>query len=219
MASAGSPVLRDTARQASARAPRADARRNIAAILDAGQDCLARDPDATIGEIAQAAGVGRVTLYGHFKTRAELIDAVFARVTEQADALLEATDTRGDPAAALTRLTAATWAIVHQFRSLLQAAQRELPAERIRGHHDRHLRRVDAVIARGQRSGAFRRDLPRRWLVTTCYAVMHAAADDCNAGRLRPAEADRAIVATLLAAFTPPGKAVPTPQRQPTRLA
>src|ERR1700731_535694 len=49
---------------------RADARRNIASILDAAQDCLSRDPTASIADIAQAAGVGRVTLYGHFGTRA-----------------------------------------------------------------------------------------------------------------------------------------------------
>jgi hypothetical protein len=39
---------------------RADARRNIALILDAAQSCLARDPDASMSDIAVAAGVGRV---------------------------------------------------------------------------------------------------------------------------------------------------------------
>src|SRR5258708_2710498 len=105
---------------------RADARRNVAAILDAAQHCLARDPDANVSEIAQAAGVGRVTLYGHFKTRADLVDAVLARTVAQADAVLDTTDTTGDPREALTRLIASTWQIVDQFRSLLRAAQSEL---------------------------------------------------------------------------------------------
>ncbi len=61
---------------AAPRAQRADARRNIAAILDAATDCLARDPDMSIAGIAAAAGVGRITLYGHFKTRAALVNAV-----------------------------------------------------------------------------------------------------------------------------------------------
>jgi TetR/AcrR family transcriptional repressor of mexCD-oprJ operon len=191
------------------RPPRADARRNVAAILDAAQGCLIGDPDVTVAQIAHAAGVGRVTLYGHFPTRADLVDAVFQRITGEANALLDATDTRGDPVAALTRLVAASWQIVHQYRAVLGAAQRELPPERIRGHHDRHLRRMGSLISRGQRTGAFRTDLPREWLVTTAYSVMHAAADDCTAGRLDAGEAEQAVIRTLLAAFTPPGGTVP----------
>jgi hypothetical protein len=40
---------------------RADARRNVEAILDAAERCLARDPDASMAEIAAEAGLG-----GHF---------------------------------------------------------------------------------------------------------------------------------------------------------
>ena len=58
---------------------RADAQRNIAAILTAAAECLGRDPSASTSEIAKAAGVGRVTLYGHFPSRAELVDAVFVQ--------------------------------------------------------------------------------------------------------------------------------------------
>jgi hypothetical protein len=125
------------------------------------------------------------------------------------DAVLDATATTGDPREALTRLVTSTWQIVDQFRSVLRAAQHELPAESIRGRHDRHLRRLDALIRRGQRAGDFRTDLPRRWLVTAGYSVMHAAAEDCAAGRLDSADAARVIAGTLLAAFTPPGERVP----------
>ena len=186
------------------RAQRADARRNIAAILDAATDCLARDPETSVAGIAAAAGVGRITLYGHFKTRADLVDAVLARTVERADQILGATDTGGDPPDALARLVAASWLIVHQFRNILLAAQRELPAERIRGVHDPILRRVQALIGRGQRAGAFRTDLPREWLVTTAFSLMHAAAEDAAAGRASAADAAGLITATLIAAYTPP---------------
>ena len=186
------------------RPQRADARRNIAAILDAATEGLARDPEISIAGIAAAAGVGRITLYGHFKTRADLVDAVLARTVKRADAILDATDTSGDPAQALSRLVAASWQIVDQFRNILLAAQRELPADRIRGVHDRILRRIQSLITRGQQAGAFRRDLPQQWLITTAYSLMHAAAEDTTAGRLDPGDAARLITATLLAAFAPP---------------
>jgi TetR/AcrR family transcriptional regulator, mexCD-oprJ operon repressor len=64
------------------------------------------------------------------------------------------------------RLVAASWQLVHRFRNILLAAQRELPAGRIRGVHDRILRRVQSLIEQGQRAGAFRRDVPRQWLIT-----------------------------------------------------
>ena len=148
----------------------------------------------SIASIAAAAGVGRITLYGHFKTRAELVDAVLVRTVQQCDAILDATDTSGDPADALARLVASSWQLVHRFRNILLAAQRGLPAERIRGVHDRILRRVQSLIEQGCRAGTIRRDMPRRWLITTTYSLMHAAAEDAAAGL---------ITATLLAAFTP----------------
>ena len=76
--------------------------------------------------------------------------------------------------------------------------------ERIRGVHDRILRRVQSLIEQGQRAGAFRRDLPQHWLISTAYSLMHAAAEDAAAGRLDADDAARLITATLLAAFTPP---------------
>ncbi|MEU6431243.1 TetR/AcrR family transcriptional regulator [Microbispora sp. NPDC046973] len=201
-----------SAQQPAAQAERrADARRNIRAILDAAQVCLARDADASVADIAKAAGVGRVTLYGHFKTRADLVDAVLTRTMEQSDAALDAIDTAGDPRQALTRLVGASWQIVHQLHSVLQAAQRELPPERIRAVHDRTLHRVQTIIDRGRGSGAFRDDLPARWLVTTAFSLMHAAAEDTAAGRLDADDAARVVSATLLAALTAPGSAVPTP--------
>ena len=151
-------------------------------------------------------GVGRITLYGHFKTRADLVDAVLARTVQRADLILDATDTGGDPRDALARLVASSWLIVHQFRNILLAAQRELPAERIRGVHDPILRRVQSLIGRGQRDGAFRSDLPRQWLITTAFSLMHAAAEDAAAGRVKADDAARLITATLVAAYTPPAE-------------
>jgi TetR/AcrR family transcriptional repressor of mexCD-oprJ operon len=196
----------DTRVAAPVRGPRADARRNIAAILDAARDVLIDDPDATIAQIAKRAGVGRVTLYGHFATRAELIDAVFAQVSAEADTVLDGVDTSGDPVEALTRLVNATWRLVHRSRSLVAAVERELPAERVRQHHDRHLARATELIRRGRAKGVFRSDLPEQWLATTMYTLMHAAAAEVRAGRLDGAEAGPTVAATLIAAWKPADK-------------
>jgi TetR/AcrR family transcriptional regulator, mexCD-oprJ operon repressor len=46
------------------RAQRADAHRNVAAILDAATDCLARDPEVSIAGIAAAANIVRMATIG-----------------------------------------------------------------------------------------------------------------------------------------------------------
>ena len=62
------------------RKPRADAQRNIDALLAAAEEQFAtRGVDATVRAIAARAGVGTATLYRHFPKRSDLITAVFRR--------------------------------------------------------------------------------------------------------------------------------------------
>ena len=190
------------------RGSRADAQRNVGAILDAARECLSVDPTASMQEVARAAGVGRVTLYSHFGSRAELLDAVFTRVMADADRALADVDLTGDERDALARLVRSSWRLVEQSRLLLFAAQLELPADRIREYHDRPLGRVEALIKRGRRSGAFRTDLPVSWMASVFYSVIHGAAEEINAGRLTAERAPKVIIATLLPAFAPTGGAV-----------
>ena len=192
---------------------RADAKRNVAAILAAATDCLAKNPDTSVAEIAAAAGVGRMTLYGHFKTRTDLLDAVLTRVVAEAHETLGAVDVAGDPRDAVARLVAASWLIVDRLRNILTAAQRELPAERIREAHDLVLGRVQSLIERGRATDAFRTDLPVSWLVSLAMNVMHAAATEVSAGRLTSDQAPSVVAGTLLAALTPPGAVVPAAPR------
>lgn len=195
-----------TARQP---AKRADAQRNILAILDAAALRLSRDPDTSVAEIAQQAGVGRVTLYGHFGNRAELIDAVVSRAVEEGDAALDALDMSGDPREALVRLVRESWLAITRIGALMTAASATLSPERMLALHARPASRVERLVERGREAGVFRTDLPASWLVGTLHRVMHGAADDIAAGHLEPARAADVIAATALAAFTPPGERVP----------
>jgi AcrR family transcriptional regulator len=57
---------------------RADARRNYERLLDAAKAAFAEHgTDAPLDDIAKRAGVGSGTLYRHFPTRLDLIEAVF----------------------------------------------------------------------------------------------------------------------------------------------
>ncbi|MFD6033687.1 TetR/AcrR family transcriptional regulator [Streptomyces griseoincarnatus] len=190
-------------------AKRADALRNIDAIVQAAAECLGRNPEASLSEIARAAGVGRVTLYAHFASRAEVVDAAMSRAIDRGNEALDAVDLTGDPLLALARYVDVSWHLVDQARALLVAAQRELPPGRIRELHSGPAARVETLIARGRAEGAFRTDLPIAWLVNVLHSIMHSAAEEIRAGRLSSDRAAAHITATVLAAFTPPGQPVP----------
>jgi TetR/AcrR family transcriptional repressor of mexCD-oprJ operon len=188
---------------------RADARKNIDAIIEAAITCLARDPDVSMSQIAKTAGVGRVTLYAHFENRAVLISEVVAVAMAQTDEELEALDIGGDPLAAMERLIEATWRLTHRFGALVVAAEQALPAERIHEAHANPGRRVKRLIQRGRKTGVFRRDMPVDWMVSLMQSVIHGASGAVHRGEISAGTAPELVRRTILAAYTPPGERVP----------
>ena len=76
------------------RPKRADARRNYDKLIAAGRDAFTeRDSSASLEDIARRAGVGIGTLYRHFPTRTDLIEAVYV---EEVEALCRSADDLGD---------------------------------------------------------------------------------------------------------------------------
>jgi len=184
------------------RPPRSDALRNRDAILEAAVDRFAQDPHANMSDIARAAGVGRVTVYGHFASREALLEATLLRAIDRSEAELASIDLSGDPIAALDRLVRRSWRIVDAFHRLLGVAEETLSNERILAHHAEPMARVRALIERGQREGAMRRDLDAAWLTSCFTALLHAAAGELRAGRLAEADADRIVAATVISLLT-----------------
>jgi len=184
---------------------RSDALRNIEAILEAATNCLARDPDASINAIAQAAGVGRVTLYGHFESRAVLVAHVVDRAMQQTDEALEALDLGGDPREALTRLVDVSWQLSDRFGALVIAGEQVLAPEQVREAHARPMARWQRVLRRGRKEGCFRKDMPLDWQVTAIHSIIHAASGAVHRGELGRDRAPAVVRATVLGLLTPVG--------------
>jgi AcrR family transcriptional regulator len=187
----------------SGRRLRADAERSISAILDAAVDVLAERPDASIGQIALAAGVARQTVYAHYESREALLGAVADRALAKAVAAIDAAEPeRGAPAEALDRLVRAWWETVERHARVLEALAQAFPhAAELHEFHSPILERLERLVRRGQRAGDFDRRLPVGWVAVAFLALMHAAAEEVASGRMDAAAAGRALERTVPRAF------------------
>jgi AcrR family transcriptional regulator len=182
---------------------RATAERNVEAILDAAEGLLRRRAQPSIAAVAKEAGVSRVTVYAHFPTREQLIEAVVARVTDAADASLEtAKPAEGDPVDALERVITVSWQEIERQQAIRQAATEELSSEALWRAHQKPMQTVRRLIDRGRRRGAFRTDLPVEWLVASCFALLHTAADEVRASRIKGDAAMRAVKTSVVELIT-----------------
>lgn len=182
---------------------RADAQRNIAAILDAGVQVLAERPDASMGEIASAARVTRQTVYAHYRSREALLAAVAERALAEALAAIDAAEPdRGPPAEALERLIAAWWSTVARHARVLDSLATVYPsAEAIHDLHAPILERLERLVRRGQRAGDFNRGLAPSWLAAAFLGLIHTAADEVAGDRLDATAAGRALAQTIPRVF------------------
>lgn len=190
-------------RVAQGRGKRADALRNIEAIIDAATRLLAVDPDASVNEIAKAAGVGRVTLYGHFDSRTALIREVAQRAIHNTSEVLATIDVEGDPREALGRLLEATWRLTHRYGAVVIAGSQALAPEDLRRVHDEPATRILALLTRGRDLGEFRADVPIEWQVSVIQAILHGASGAVHRGEITGAEAPTLVRDTVIAALAP----------------
>ncbi|MFC6016674.1 TetR/AcrR family transcriptional regulator [Plantactinospora solaniradicis] len=160
---------------------------------------LGRNAAASMNDIAQEAGVGRVTLYGHFPSREALVEAALIRLLARGEDVLEAIDLTGDPRDGLRSLMESGWLLLAQAASVLQAAQTTLPAGRVQELHAKPEQRVHDLIRRGQNEGVFRTDIPADLLASALHHILHGAATDVATGRLDAADAPRFVAEMTLA--------------------
>ena len=135
---------------------RADARRNLERVLDAATEAFAASgPDASIDEIARAAGVGHGTVFRRFPTKDDLMYAVIERHVAQMCVIAEEALSSDDPGQAF-------FDFVYQVAELAMSTPGLHKCvvhcgEKPRGAELDEL--GQKVVARAQRAGALRSDL------------------------------------------------------------
>jgi AcrR family transcriptional regulator len=152
---------------------RSDARRNRERIVASARKLFARDGvEASVEDITREAGVGMGTLYRHFQTKDELIDAVLdealAEMVTQADAAAAEDDAWAGFSGFLE------WALQRQAenRGLREVfATRAANAPRVAAKRERILPALRSLVERAQAQGSLRTDYAAEDLPLLFWAV------------------------------------------------
>ncbi|MEU1576906.1 TetR/AcrR family transcriptional regulator [Streptomyces collinus] len=186
---------------------RADANRRR--ILDVTLAELLRDPDASMDQIARAAGVVRRTVYGHFPSR----EALISTLVDEAVQALSAAHAAGredvrEPAEAVARSVLAVWAIADRYRLLVALAQRTVTMQGIRERLAPVREASIGLLQQGLDENVFSSPLPAPALAYVHEQMLFAVMEAVNDGLLAAQEAGRcAAVTVLTAAGVPASKA------------
>ena len=173
---------------------RADARRNINALLDAAMTVFATSGvDAPMRDIAKQAGVGVGTIYRHFPVRADLIVAVFRREVDECAEAAAALAAEHPPRKALRGWVDRYIALVSAKRGLAAALRDGDP--RYEGlpsyFEDRLSPALNGLLMAAAATGEIRGDVNAREL-------LWAIAGLCGRRRTGDAEVARRMIDLLL---------------------
>jgi AcrR family transcriptional regulator len=156
------------------RSPRVDAQRNYASLLQAARVAVAeRGPELVMEEIAKSAGVAIGTLYRHFPTRQDLLEAVFLDETKALKEYAEALANAPVPVDAFVSWLRLQMDFAARGRSLGAAvmAAKHIPGTKI-AEANRAMHEAGAVLLqRAQAAGQLRKDVHMLDIIRLVYGI------------------------------------------------
>ena len=157
---------------------RATAERNAVAILDAAERLLTRAEPVTMVAVATESGLSRPTVYAHFKSVGEIVEAAAERtVVASTAAFAAARPDEGPAGEALARMVAASWQQIAGSEGFVRRASEYVSEGARHRTHGALIAPLEALALRGRAEDAFRSDVPVDWLITMYLGLVHAAAD------------------------------------------
>ena len=165
-------------KQASVRKPRSDAQRNRERLLEVAREAFSRSgANSSLDDIAKAAGVGPGTLYRHFPTREQLLEAVYRAELEKLAAAEQKFAEELPPVEALR-----AWLLLFvdyiATKQLIAPAVNRLvgdPKKVFEASYNRVWEAIRALVKRAQKNGDIRKDLDPIDLLRALIGVANVA--------------------------------------------
>jgi AcrR family transcriptional regulator len=161
-----------------ARKPRTDAQRNRERILEVAKEAFTRSgANASLDDIARQAGVGAGTLYRHFPTRDELLEAVYRTEVEKLAAAERKFAETLSPIEALR-----AWMLMFVdyigTKKIIAPALNTLvggPSKVFEASHNQVWEAIHSLVKRAIKSGDIRKDLDPLDLLRALIGVANVA--------------------------------------------
>lgn len=173
---------------------RRDAAENRAALLRAAQVTLADQPNASLDTVAQAAGLSRRALYGHFPDRESLLRDVIEVGAQQFREISEATVDE-DPRVSLAHLAARLWKEAIAVRASANIAADDAYLAATTEALEPLRARLTHLTRAGVDSGAFRTDMTPELLA---FLVEETARATLRERRITGAESATTAIKVVL---------------------
>ena len=148
--------------------------RSRRALLDAGVHALLQNPQASLSQIAQHAGVGRATLYRHFETREQLIQALAIEsleMTEQAMAPIKRQGLTG--LKAIEAMFEAILPLANRYRFILSLWSIAEEDEQVQLIYQQQISELMLWIDQGKRNQEIDPSLDSMWLATLIDSAIY----------------------------------------------
>jgi AcrR family transcriptional regulator len=174
---------------------RADAARNLDAVLRTGARLIAEDPATSIAAIAAEAGVDRRTVYRRFTTREALLAAVFQAKLDSSERVLDdARLVEAPVAVALHRYVQGIVPVSREWPVDVRRMMRADPEAYARREEQSH--RLDVFLRRAADEGLLRADMPAGWARAVLDQLVDSVAHAFPG--IEPPQAADLVVDTLL---------------------
>jgi AcrR family transcriptional regulator len=178
------------------RAKRGDARRNREAVIEAAIELLAKEPDASMKEIADASALGRTTVYRHFSTRDDLFREMLGLAVAHTWGVAAAIFAKKEPIEpTLKELSGELVEIGARYRFLL--GYQGAPA--LQDARTAIQNPIKTYFEQAQGRGEIRPEIPLHWVMSSFQALSLVAMQDLAAGMQGQAETAALLADSLIA--------------------
>lgn len=174
------------------------------AILDAAIQLLGENPAASLGEVADAAGVGRTTLHRYFPSRTDLLTELVVDINEQIyQATLRARPDDGLAADAIERLIEEYFDLADLMTFMINVP--EFHQSKIDCSETKPDQILLDLVRRGHEDGSIDPELSPEWIaMELIWTTIFGMWDYVRSGRGTRAEARKMALRTITKAIAAP---------------
>ena len=173
------------------------------AVLQAGVTLLARKPTASMSEVAEAAGVGRATVFRLFDSREGLLKALAHEAIREIDRVAEEAAGVATSATDALRLVLQSAVETAEHVQFLWTAAEVWQDPEVVSAYERQSQELTDLLVAARDEGAFRADVPASWLTSVSDGLMWAAARSVSEGALGRKQATDLLWQTLMTGLGP----------------